>query len=670
MATQPTQNAVPSESPRDLKFNAGKIDEFVTSLERKYIDRFGGEHYTIEGLRWLIQQAISSMGWVLIDSFQDGADITLPNQALRDEVSGEYYRWDGALPKHVDAGSTPASSGGIGVGAWVGVGDASLRAYLATVAGAASIGLQPGGNLQQAITWVTPEQFGAIGDGTPHPLSERYATLAAAQAVYPFVTSLTQTIDWAACQAAENYARGKCPVRCPYYAKYHFGDSDYLELGINSKWFGGVNVNRDSGGTRMIRTIPLSKPSFGQDCVVRVMDATKAGSSDEFVRGIVFDGFVLDRGTVRRAASKGMGTICFHANYGMGMTLGLIAFGAEYGVFGYSFWASTGWLKIDSCHKAFWADAATLTPENTSVLPGAVNTTFDFDVRIDACVFGLVLNRVKYSKFTGYIEGIAVSSASVPFPIYDSTNETAIAITAVRCDSVDITQMGIEYWEGVHVYANESTVSVNMSWTQDKFLKNTTGKHGPYHAMAQLTGKTELFTLPSGNNSYYYSVNKALLTLRNLTGDMSDVATFGSTYLVTVDANARFLMMNTGVYFGSSRLIAPGNWANIECINDPFMPNYLVPEGYRYEGRGGCTAIAWATKAINAGDGKVSLAYGSEIPTGWELIDWTVHVVTGTQTQASSIGISSVTNNSVTFQTNVTTTGFSIQYKLRLRVVK
>ncbi|ELY4807015.1 hypothetical protein SM093_004077, partial [Cronobacter malonaticus] len=103
MATQPTQNAVPSESPRDLKFNAGKIDEFVTSLERKYIDRFGGEHYTVEGLRWLIQQAISSMGWVLIDSFQDGADITLPNQALRDEVSGEYYRWDGALPKHVDA---------------------------------------------------------------------------------------------------------------------------------------------------------------------------------------------------------------------------------------------------------------------------------------------------------------------------------------------------------------------------------------------------------------------------------------------------------------------------------------------------------------------------------------------------------------------------------------
>lgn len=51
---------------------------------------------------------------------------------------------------------------------------------------------------------VTPEDFGAIGDGTIHPLSERFSTLAAAQAVYPFVTALTQTIDYAAYQAALN----------------------------------------------------------------------------------------------------------------------------------------------------------------------------------------------------------------------------------------------------------------------------------------------------------------------------------------------------------------------------------------------------------------------------------------------------------------------------------
>lgn len=162
MATQPTQNSVPSESPRDLKFNAGKIDEFVTSLVNTYVDRFGNEHYTIEGLRWLAQQAIAQFGWVLLESFQDGADITIPNQALRDEDTGEYYRWDGALPKHVDAGSTPATSGGVGVGAWVGIGDASLRAMLATVAGAGMIGSAHRGTLASDLNAIDrrPDGYG------------------------------------------------------------------------------------------------------------------------------------------------------------------------------------------------------------------------------------------------------------------------------------------------------------------------------------------------------------------------------------------------------------------------------------------------------------------------------------------------------------------------------
>lgn len=52
--------------------------------------------------------------------------------------------------------------------------------------------------------YVSVKDFGAIGDGGLHPLSERYATLAAAQAVYPFATSLTEQIDRCAIQAAMN----------------------------------------------------------------------------------------------------------------------------------------------------------------------------------------------------------------------------------------------------------------------------------------------------------------------------------------------------------------------------------------------------------------------------------------------------------------------------------
>ncbi|HHO0414509.1 TPA: endonuclease/exonuclease/phosphatase family protein [Morganella morganii] len=141
MATIPTQNAVPSESARDLKFNAGKIDEFVTSLEHEYKDRFGRCHMTIEGMRWVfeqlmerfnvdINQAIIAAGYIPMDSFQLGAEITKRNEILRDETTGEYYRWDGDLRKSVPAGSTPESTGGVGIGAWVSVGDAALRQNL------------------------------------------------------------------------------------------------------------------------------------------------------------------------------------------------------------------------------------------------------------------------------------------------------------------------------------------------------------------------------------------------------------------------------------------------------------------------------------------------------------------------------------------------------------
>ncbi|HHI2217017.1 tail fiber/spike domain-containing protein [Enterobacter cloacae] len=143
MATTPTNLPVPSESPRDLKFNAGKIDEFVTSLALQYLDRFGSAHYTIEGLRWLAQQAIAQFGWIPVESFQAGATITLPNQILKDTSTGEYYRWDGSLPKVVPAGSTPSSTGGTGVGAWISVGDSALRSMLAANDGEKLIGECP-----------------------------------------------------------------------------------------------------------------------------------------------------------------------------------------------------------------------------------------------------------------------------------------------------------------------------------------------------------------------------------------------------------------------------------------------------------------------------------------------------------------------------------------------
>jgi hypothetical protein len=63
------------------------------------------------------------------------------------------------------------------------------------------------GTLRGVSEVINVRDFGAIGDGKSHPLSERYHSLAEAQAVYPHATSLTNEIDWAAILAAQETER-------------------------------------------------------------------------------------------------------------------------------------------------------------------------------------------------------------------------------------------------------------------------------------------------------------------------------------------------------------------------------------------------------------------------------------------------------------------------------
>ncbi len=55
--------------------------------------------------------------------------------------------------------------------------------------------------------WFDPADYGAIGDGASHPLSDYFGSLGAAQAVFPHATALSDELDWAAIQAAINAAK-------------------------------------------------------------------------------------------------------------------------------------------------------------------------------------------------------------------------------------------------------------------------------------------------------------------------------------------------------------------------------------------------------------------------------------------------------------------------------
>ncbi|WP_415894447.1 hypothetical protein [Providencia huaxiensis] len=77
---KPTQKPVPSSDIKDLFFNSGLLDIWATSLEHKYIDRFGNCHLTAAGMEWLFKElvekfkvdmntAIVAAGYITIDSF-------------------------------------------------------------------------------------------------------------------------------------------------------------------------------------------------------------------------------------------------------------------------------------------------------------------------------------------------------------------------------------------------------------------------------------------------------------------------------------------------------------------------------------------------------------------------------------------------------------------------
>ena len=92
---------------------------------------------------------------------------------------------------------------------------------------------------------VSVRDFGAVGDGFEHPLSEFYATLAAAQVDFPAATSLTNLIDGLAIQAAINAVKantgnGNTPGRGTVYipAGRYRGNTGSISVPNNIEIYG------------------------------------------------------------------------------------------------------------------------------------------------------------------------------------------------------------------------------------------------------------------------------------------------------------------------------------------------------------------------------------------------------------------------------------------------
>lgn len=87
------------------------------------------------------RRSLAEAGLTLVDgSFEEGATAQSGNDAVWHIAGAQCYTWGSGFPKDVSPKATPASTGGIGLGAWVSVGDASLRNALSSTDGFKYVG--------------------------------------------------------------------------------------------------------------------------------------------------------------------------------------------------------------------------------------------------------------------------------------------------------------------------------------------------------------------------------------------------------------------------------------------------------------------------------------------------------------------------------------------------
>jgi hypothetical protein len=145
--------------------------------------------------------------------------------------------------------------------------------------------------------------FGARCDGASHPLSTAYPSLAAAQAVYPFANALTQELDWAAIEAAQNAlpvdpARKKTAAGHPVHmGRLLFPPSTCIvaetllvspEVSIEGT--GGYGSLAQGGPASGIRL--KDNTATGREYFVVAVDPVEAGADGSF--GVSFKDIVID----------------------------------------------------------------------------------------------------------------------------------------------------------------------------------------------------------------------------------------------------------------------------------------------------------------------------------------------------------------------------------------
>ena len=163
----PTNNAVPSADIKDVVFAGAKMDEFATSENLYYTDRLGINRLTAAGLKDQVQQFLLNSGYEILADYIDGP-ITFERRNQITAYNGEYYRPKASVTLPYTTTGNTATTWETDKSNFVSMGDAVLRQELGAKTGALLIG---------GLGFITPEMFGAVGDGVTDDVTALQAML-------------------------------------------------------------------------------------------------------------------------------------------------------------------------------------------------------------------------------------------------------------------------------------------------------------------------------------------------------------------------------------------------------------------------------------------------------------------------------------------------------------
>jgi hypothetical protein len=424
--------------------------------------------------------------------------------------------------------------------------------------------------------------YGAIGDFVSHPLSQRFDTLTAAQAVYPEATSLTDEIDW--CAITRCIAVNGSVYLSPDCA----GNRTFVvNKAIDTSTRSGVLMYGDSTATLIVQT--------STNTPVLIM-----ANSGNIVRS-------LSVGYVSQRPSSETNSICIYMSGGAAggsfynsSFVNVKAQNGAYGWFGQLSPVGTAVFSVS------WRDCEV---QNFSIWGFRVDSTFGMTSnRVDNLYIHNNTGGSGHSATRGVATGGGFHVQGWQSGSIDNVNVEHLTAPVMMCiDSCPGTSLRSFYSENCEINVNNSGIlrllATNTGVPVVGMSAAVTGMSVAYGQFLAASGCTNvgLIYVAQGAKVQLASIqaHNNTITAANANVVYSDCATTASIYVTDATVDAGFAPYNTGI---AGQVKRYGDVWNI-------VPSTILPPSVLGDGGEACFDPRLATSAVKLANMRLQLSY-------------------------------------------------------------